>query len=133
MSTAVGLRDQRLRFYARSDAGRDGNVRAVFSFVAPEAWGRLDESSSQVAVFAQRLQLKIDAVAEVADEITVPVHGICKDPDGVLWWIRGINRVRQLRRVLIGVERVTEDVAVTTILYENASTLDGTHLVDPVI
>lgn len=129
MSSAVGLRDQPLRLYARSDSGTDGRTKPVFTFTA-WWWGRLDESHVAVRAAQERLQMKVDAVAEFADEAVIPDKGVCKDPDGTLWWIRGINSNRLLRRIIVGLDRITEEQVTTTTLYESASELDGVHVID---
>ncbi len=131
MSITVGLRDQRLRLYARSDSGTEGFVRAVFTFVA-EWWGRLDESHVAVTIAQQRLQVKLDAVAVFSDEPTIPVNGVLKDTlTGQSWWIRGFNSSRQLRTTTVALERVTDDQFVTFRFTEGTtSAMDGTHLVD---
>lgn len=128
---ATGLRDTPLRMYARSNNGSDGFVRSIFTYAA-WWWGRVDETSVTVRANADKLQMKLDAVAEVADEAVVPVGGILKnDVSGDCWWIRGINPVRQTRRQVIGLERISEEQLATFTLYEGASTLDGVHLVEP--
>ena len=130
MSNAVGLRDQRLRLYTMSEQGADGLARAVYTFLY-ERWGRLDESSAAVRAAQAKLQLKLDAAVEFDYSVDVPVNGVLKSPDGTMWWIRGINSTRQLRRVLVGVERVTEELAATFQVVEGDSVLDGAHMVDP--
>jgi hypothetical protein len=139
MSSAVGLRDQRLRLYARQEGGSDGYVEPHFLFTV-ERWGRLGSgrSSSQAPSTGgggpgERQQMKTDAVAEFAFEVAaeVPLAGLLRDPDGVLWWIRGIDPRRQTRRVVVGVDRVTPEEATTFIVYDGASPLGGTHVVDP--
>jgi hypothetical protein len=130
MGTAVGLRDQRLRLYARVENGSDGFVRPVFSF-SVERWGRIDEASVQTQALASQLKMKLDALVEFADETVVPVNGVMKDPYGVMWWIRGANSNRMLRRVFVGVERVSDELYKTFVIYEANDVLDGSHLVDP--
>lgn len=130
MSTAVGLRDQPCRLYERREVGTDGFVSAVFVFTA-WWWARLDSTTSIVRGVNQHLSQKVDAIAEFSDEAVVPDKGVLKDPDGVMWWIRGINTNRLLRRTIVGLDRITEEDVTTFELYESADTLDGVHLIDP--
>lgn len=130
MSNAVGLRDQRVRLYTATDQGADGFVRMVYRFLY-ERWARLDESSASVRAAQAKLQLQLDALVEFDLAVEVPINGVLKTPDGTMWWIRGINPVRQLQRVIVSAQRVTEELAKTFELYEGDSVLDGTHMVDP--
>jgi hypothetical protein len=130
MTNAVGLRDQPLRLYQRTEVGTDGYARAAFVFTA-WYWGRIDENRAAVLAASERLQMKLDAVAEFADEATVPDKGVLVDPDGYMWWIRGFNSIRLLRRIIVGVDRITEEEVSTFVLFESSETLDGVHLIDP--
>lgn len=128
---ATGLRDQRLRCYSRTDQGTDGEVRSVFYF-SMERWGRLDDSAAAVRAAQDRLQLHLDAACEFADDVTVPCPGIIKNKlTGECWWVRGTYGVRALRRVVVGLERVTVEEFATFEVFEAANVKDGTHLVDP--
>src|ERR1017187_628558 len=129
MPNATGLRDQMLRLYARSNAGRGCTVRPVFTFTA-EWWGRVDTLTSSTHSAQDKLQLKFDAQAQFADECTVPANGVLKDESGTLWWLRGIVKIRATRTLLVGLDRIDEELAKTFTLYEGASTLDGVHLLD---
>ena len=126
---AVGLRDQRIRLYVRRDAGSDGMVKTVFQF-DHERWGRLDESRASVSTMQGRLQMKLDAIVEFADEVVVPNNGVAVVGNRA-WWIRGINPVRQTRRVIVGLERIDDEAFTTFKVFDGNSTLDGTHLVNP--
>ena len=129
-ASAVGLRDQMLRLYARSNVGARGNVRPTFTFSA-QWWGRIDTLSSSVRAAQEKLQLKFDAQAQFADECVVPSNGILKDENGVIWWLRGVTAVRTTRVILVGLERIDEELSKTFVLLEGASVLDGVHLIDP--
>ncbi len=131
MSNAVGLRDQMLRLYTRTNQGRRGNVRPTFVF-ANQWWGRIDTMSSSVRNAQDKSQLRYDAQAQFADECTVPPQGILKDESGTIWWLRGITAVRANRTILVGLDRIDEELSKTFVLIEGASVLDGVHLVDPV-
>ncbi len=128
---AAGLRDTPVRAYAREDAGSDGFSVPVFRYTA-EWWGRIDESRASVSRMQDRLQMKLDAVGEFADEAVIPTVGLLKDvTDGRCWRIEGINSVRLLQRLCVGLTRISDDEFTTFTLYEAASPLDGTHLVEP--
>lgn len=128
---ATGLRDQRVSLYTRTGQGTDGRVRSVYLFSATR-WGRLDDSAAAVRVAQDRLQMKVDAVCEFADEVTVPCPGLLKETvSGQSWWVRGVYGVRQLRRVIVGLDRISVDQFATFQVYEAADVADGTHLVDP--
>lgn len=129
-SSATGLRDQMLRLYARSNTGIRGNVRPTFTFTA-QWWGRIDTLSSQVRDAQEKAQLKFDAQAQFADECTVPSNGILKDESGTIWWLRGITAVRITRTILVGLDRIDEELSKTFVINEGASVLDGVHLIDP--
>ena len=130
-SSAVGLRDQMLRLYTRTNHGRRGNVRPTFVF-SNQWWGRIDTLTSQVRNVQDKTQLKFDAQAQFADECSVPAQGILKDESGTIWWIRGITPVRITRTILVGLDRIDEELSKTFVLIEGDSVLDGVHLVDPV-
>ena len=130
IATASGLRDQRIRVYARSDQGSNGLVRAVFRFTG-EWWARLDEITATSRGSEDHVQAKFDAQAQFSDEAVLAVNGILKDEDGFFWWIRGINAVRATNTTVVGCDRVNDDESKTFTLYEGESVLDGVHLVDP--
>jgi hypothetical protein len=131
MTSAIGLRDQRLRLYARSNSGTDGVVRPVFTFTA-EYWGRLDDSAAAVRLAQERLQLKVDAVAEFSDEVAPPVSGFLQDTStGLFWWIRKFYTSRALHRVTVGLETITEEQVAQFQLFQGANPLDGVHVIDP--
>lgn len=128
---ATGLRDMRVRMYSRTNQGLNGTTRSVFSYLRTR-WGRLDDSSATVAYAQDRLRMKIDAVCEFADEVDVPDAGILKEElSGQCWWVRGVYGVRQLRRTIVGLDRITVEEFATFEVFEAAAVLDGTHLVDP--
>lgn len=129
-ANAVGLRDQMLRLYTRSNTGTRGNVRPTFNFSA-QWWGRVDTLTSSTRNATDKLQLKYDAQAQFADECVVPANGILKDETGTIWWLRGITAVRATRTILVGLDRIDEEQAKTFIINEGASVLDGVHLIDP--
>lgn len=129
-SSAIGLRDQRVRVYERTDQGTDGFPRPVFRLLYTR-WGRLDDTAAATRIAQQKLQLQIDAVCEFSSETEVPPNGILKDGDGIPWAVRGIYGVRQLRRTVVGLERIAEEKYRTFEVYEGNSTLDGVHMVDP--
>ncbi len=131
MTSAIGLRDQRVRTYAKSDQGTDGVVRPVFTF-ANEYWGRIDESAAAVRFAQEKLQLKVDALAEFSDDVAIPVNGFLLDTlTGLHWWVRKIYNVRALHRLWVGLEAISEELVATFTIYEGASTLDGVHVIDP--
>ncbi len=130
MTNAVGLRDQALRLYARRDIGTDGYTKKAYVFTA-WWWGRLEETRAAVHASEQRLQMKLDAVAEFAHEAVVPDKGVLVDPDGTMWWIRGFNSNRLLRRMIVGLDRITEEQVTTVTLFEMSSNLVGVQVVDP--
>lgn len=132
MGNAVGLRDQMLRLYTRTDTGRRGNVRPTFVF-SNQWWGRIDTLTSSVRNAQDKAQLKYDAQAQFADECTVPSNGVLKDEDGIVWWLRGITPVRANRTILVGLDRIDEEQTKTFLFVEGDSVLDGVHLVDPVL
>lgn len=131
MSTAPGLRDQRLKLYARHDKGSDGIAAPVF-VLSETRWGRVDETGSLVRQAQDRLQRKVDAAAEFSDEVTVPDNGVIVDELAPTtgWWVRGHYSVRQLRRVVVALERVSGDTFRAFTLRDSAHPLDGTHLVN---
>ena len=130
-ANATGLRDQMLRLYTRTNQGTRGNVRDVFVF-SNQWWGRIDTLTSSVRNAQDKAQLKYDAQAQFADECSVPSQGVLKDQDGTMWWLRGVTRVRITQTILVGLDRIDEELVKTFVLIEGASTLDGVHLVDPV-
>lgn len=128
---ATGLRDQRIRVYGRTNQGLNGAVRSVFNYQVTR-WGRLDDSSATVAYAQDRLRMKLDAVCEFADEVSVPDAGLLKNEvTGECWWVRGVYGVRALRRVVVGLDRITVEEFETFQVYEADAVLDGSHLVDP--
>lgn len=128
---ATGLRDQRVMVYPRTEQGRDGRVRSVFRHDVTR-WGRLDDSAAAVRFAQDRLQMRLDAICEFADEVSVPCPGILKEEqNGTCWWVRGTYSVRQLRRIVVGLERITVEQFATFDVFEGDTTLDGTHLVNP--
>lgn len=131
MSNATGLRDQMLRLYTRTNQGRRGVVRDTFVF-ANQWWGRIDTLTSSVRNAQDKAQLRYDAQAQFADECVVPAQGILKDESGTIWWLRGVTAVRANRTMLVGLDRIDEELSKTFVLIEGDSTLDGVHLVDPV-
>lgn len=132
MTNAPGLRDQRLKLYRRENKGTDGFTSPVFVLDVTR-WGRVDDSTAIVRMVGERLQLKIDAVAEFADEVDVPRDGLVIDETdtSIAWWVRGIITLRQLRRVRAGLERIASEVFSTFTLHDSAGSLDGTHIVNP--
>lgn len=130
-ANAVGLRDQMLRLYTRTNQGVRGNVRPVFTFAA-SWWGRIDTMTSNVRTAQDKTQLRYDAQAQFADECVVPSQGILKDESGTIWWLRGITAIRATRTILVGLDRIDEELRKTFVLTEGDSVLDGVHLVDPV-
>lgn len=139
MSSAIGLRDQRLRLYARTDQGTDGFVQSAF-VLDSERWGRVDESSASSRVMQAKLGMKVDGMAEFADEVVVPAAGILVnaidvESDGTVlagWWIRSITTSRALRRAFVGLERISEDKFKEITFYDQANQLDGVPLVEPI-
>lgn len=128
---ATGLRDQRIALYERTEQGVDGRARSVYLLTVTR-WGRLDDSSAAVKQAQERLQMQIDAVCEFADEVTVPCPGLLKNTvTGDCWWVRGVYGVRQLRRVIVGLSRISVEEFASFDIFEAAAVLDGTHLVDP--
>lgn len=130
-ANAVGLRDQMLRLYARINRGTRGNVIPTFTFNA-QWWGRIDTTISRVRTASEKQQVTYDAQAQFADECTVPPQGILKDETGTIWWLRGVVAVRATRTILVGLDRIDEELSKTFVLIEGDSLLDGVHLVDPV-
>lgn len=130
-ANAVGLRDQMLRLYARTNRGTKGNVIPTFTFTA-QWWGRLDTVTSRVRTATEKQQVTYDAQAQFADECVVPPQGILKDENGVIWWLRGVVTVRATRTILVGLDRIDEELSKTFTFIEGADVLDGVHLIDPV-
>ncbi len=130
---ATGLRDQRVRIYSLTNQGTEGEVRSVFNF-SMERWARLDDSAAAVRAAQDRLQMHLDAACEFGQDsgTVVPCPGILKNKlTGECWWVRGVYGVRNLRRVVVGLERVTVEEFATFQVFEDQDTKDGTHLVDP--
>lgn len=131
MTKAPGLLDQRLRFYAYRNSGSDGFVRPVYDFTV-ERWGRVDVTAdNQTVPMAPQahVEYRETTVATVADYVAVPRNGILKH-DGVLYWVRGVYEVRQLRCQRVTLEAIDPTAYATFTLREGNSTLDGVHLVD---
>lgn len=126
---ATGLRDQLIKLYERNEKGTNGFSKSVFVQTDTQ-WGRIDETSATSRNAQDRLQMKVDAVCEFDDTVTVPTGGILVDPDGTAWWVRGINPIRQLRRIRVLCDRVSGEQFTALTLQDSATTLDGTHLVD---
>jgi len=130
MSNAPGLRDQRIRLYAPADRGSDGYVHKVYVFDA-ERWGRLDESRTATSLMQERLQTRVDAVVQFADEVEVPINGVVIDVGPArAWWVRGIYGVRKLRRVIVALERISDERFRALTMYDSPPA-DGTHVVNP--
>jgi len=130
VTNAPGLRDQRIRLYAPVDRGSDGYVRQSF-VLEGERWGRLDESRTATSLMQERLQTRVDALLEFADEVTVPINGVVMDmADKRAWWIRGIYGVRKLRRVIVALERISDEHFRTLSVYDSPSSLDGVHVIN---
>lgn len=130
-SSAIGLRDQRVKVYELTDQGSDGFARPVYKWLYTR-WGRLDDTAAAVRIAQQKLQLEIEAVCEFSSETECPVNGILVDElTGLPWMVRGIYGVRLLGRTVVGLDRITEEQYKTFVIYEGDSTLDGKHLVDP--
>lgn len=132
MLNAAGLRDQRLKLYSRENTGSDGFQRDAFVY-STTCWGRIDERGAEVRSAQQRLQTRVDAIADFTDDVgVVPVDGLVVDSDtSTAWWIRGSYSLRQLRRVIVALERVALEQFKTFSLHDSATTVDGTHIVDP--
>ena len=128
--TAPGLRDQRVRLYAPVDRGSDGYVHGAYVFEC-ERWSRLDETRAATSLMQERLQTRVDAIAEFADEVTIPINGVLVNAaDRRAWWVRGITTARQTRRVLVGLERISDERFKELDVYDAPSPLDGTHVIN---
>lgn len=134
MYVAPGLLDRRLRFYQRAENGADGFARPVYIF-GVERWGRVDRISArqQVAFSPQaHVEIRADAVAMVADGVTVDSFGIVKDTlDDTVYFVRGVVPSRQLRVQVVSLEAIDPTAYATFELWEGDETLDGVHLVGP--
>lgn len=127
---ATGLRDQRIRLYGPVDRGSDGYVRQSY-VLEGERWGRLDESRTATSLMQERLQTRVDAMVEFADEVTIPINGVVMDMlGGRAWWIRGIYGVRKLRRVIVALERISDEQFRTLAVYDSPTALDGAHVIN---
>lgn len=132
MYLAPGTLDQRLRFYARTEAGADGFIRPVYVF-SVERWGRVDVTSEQAQVPLSpqaHVEHRAAVVATIADGITVDPNGLVK-VGTALYFVRGVVRIRQLRCQRITLEAIDPTAYATFVLVEGQSVLDGLHLVDP--
>jgi len=131
---ATGMRQQRLRLYAPTDRGSDGYVRPAYVFLV-ERWGSLNELKTATSLMQERLQTRLDAVCELADEVQIPINGIvidATDPtDSRAWWIRGANTLQRLRRTTVALERITDEQFRDFDVYDSPSSLDGVHLINP--
>lgn len=130
MSNATGMRDHRLKLYARVNKGSDGHVSPSF-VLSVTRWGRLDERSSLSRDAQSRMQQQTDGVAQFSDEVTPPVDGIIVDQSGAAWWIRGIVNARATRAVIVYVDRVKHDEVSTLTMVDAETPLGGVHVVNP--
>ncbi len=129
--TSIGLRDQLIPVFAPQNQGSDGVVSVTYVQTG-EWWGRIDEGGAQVKALQERLQTKLDAIADFALEAVIPANGVLLDPDtGLAWWIRGVYAIRTLRVIRVGLDRIADELFATFQMYDGASKLDGTHLVTP--
>lgn len=123
--------DQRLRFYARTDAGADGFQRPVYEFTA-ERWGRIDDTSERATVPLSpqaHVEHRTDAVATIAADVAVDPNGIIK-VGALLYFVRGVVTIRQLRCQRVSLERIDPTAYAMFELYEGQEVLDGLHLID---
>lgn len=129
---ATGRLEQRLRFYARTENGADGLTRPVYVF-SVERWGRVDVMADQETVPLApqaHAEYRATAIATVMDYVAIPAFGLVKH-DGLLYWIRGIVPIRQLRQKNVMLELIDPTQYATFVLTEPESVTDGVHLVDP--
>jgi hypothetical protein len=130
MSTAIGLRDQRLRLYERREEGSDGFSRPVFYF-SGEWWGRIDTISAMTreiagaGAFAQGVTM----AALFSDEINVPINGVLRHEDDI-YFVTSVYKARLLRRIVVALEALTREQVQVLKLYDT-EVADGTHIVEP--
>lgn len=111
MSNATGLRNQRISLYARSDVGVDGFVRPAFAFTI-ERWGLINDASVYSRITDEKVQMKVDAICEFDIATTVPIAGVMTETgSGVYWWIRYVDPQPRTRRVVVGIDRISEEEA----------------------
>lgn len=130
MSTAIGLRDQRLRLYERREEGADGFSRPVFYFVG-EWWGRIDVANAGTRALADgnAMVSGVALVALFSDEVPVPKSGVLRNGDD-MYFINGVQPVRALRRVIVTLDALTPEQMQLLKTYDVEPSL-GTHVVDP--
>jgi hypothetical protein len=130
MSTAIGLRDQRLRLYERREEGSDGFSRPVFYF-SGEWWGRIDTVSAMTRELsgAGAFVHGVTMAALFSDEITVPINGVLRDGEDI-YFITSVYKARLLRRIIVGLEALTHEQVQVLQLYD-VDPVNGTHIVEP--
>jgi hypothetical protein len=129
--SGIGLRNERVRIYTRTDGGSDGFARPVYTFLA-ERWGRVAYAGAQFRLGgtpAAAYDTRYDALATFADEITLPTDGLLL-AGGEVFYLRGTVRSTLLRRQTVRLERVSAETFARFTLFEGDSVHDGTHLVD---
>jgi hypothetical protein len=134
MYVAPGLLDQRLAFYTRGEDGANGFTRTTYT-KAGTYWGRIDATANAFTV-AGAPQGHIDSrttlTATVADYVPVDPFGLVKEQGGtVLYFVRGVYEVRQMRCQQVALEAVDPTAYGEFVLYDPTDVTDGVHLIDP--
>lgn len=127
-----GLRDQRIRLYAREDHGADGFPRPLYVFVG-EWWGRLDVGSSNTRIGSSPQSAFEDqdtARLTLAYYAEVPSDGIALVGE-TAFMIRGTVRDRLTWRTTVTVDRVATDRVARYTTYDAVGDSAEYHLVDP--
>lgn len=131
MYIAPGLLDQRLGFYSRSNDGAYGFQRPLYTKLGVY-WGRLDTTANAFTVAGApeaHTDSRTTAVATVSDDIAVDPFGVIKEEGGtVLYFIRGVYEVRQMRCKQITLEEVDPTAYAEFIANDPDAVADGVHL-----
>lgn len=134
MYIAPGLLDQRLGFYTRSNDGADGFVRPVYTKIGTY-WGRLDLTANTFTVAGapqSHTDSRTAAMATVSADIDVDPFGLVKlDGGTVLYFIRGVYEVRQVRCKQLTLEEVDPTTYAEFIGSDPDAVADGVHLILP--
>lgn len=127
-----GLRDQRVRLYAREDHGADGFPRPLYVFTG-EWWGRLDVGSATSRIGSSPQSAFEDQGTgrlTLAYYAVVPSEGIALVGE-TAFLIRGSVRDRLTWRTTVNVDRVATDRVARCTEYDAVGDSAEYHLIDP--
>jgi len=131
MYVAPGLLDQRLAFYTRGEDGANGFTRPTYT-KAGTYWGRIDATANAFTVAGSpqgHIDNRTTLMATVADYVPVDPYGVVKEEGGsVLYFVRGVYPVRQMRCQQLALEEVDPTTYAEFAAFDPVVVDDGVHL-----